>query len=478
MVWEIGNELDAIDLRDKRLNDRGKQLLEVLFADPAASINAACQGWAETQAAYRFFDNRSVCPEKLLASHQEATRARIAEQRVVPIAQDTTELYYSNHPPTGAGPLNSETQRGFLDHSQIAFTPKGLCLGMVDVKIWARSDEGFGTAKERQYDPLETKEKYRWLEGYRRACDLARQIPETQIISVADSEGDIYELFLEVDKQGESAADYVIRAGKIRCLPELDPEAGPCTYRKLQQEMNEAPLITVRQLNLPRTPKRKAREVTLEVRAQRVRLKPPYRKHTSLPEVEINVVLVREINPPSDDEAVEWLLITTLPIGTVEEVLLVVDYYTGRWPIEVFFRVYKTGCRVEQIQLETSARLLPCLMLYKIIAWRVLYLTMLGRECPELRCDVLFTADEWKPVWKVTCDEPIPEVAPNLSKFLLLLAQLGGHNGRTKEGAPGPQSIWVGIRRMTDFAMAWRAFGPDQHNANSPNNGKTRDTCV
>ena len=477
MVMDIGNELDMIDLGDQRLNDRSKKLLETFFADPAASINSACQGWAETQAAYRFFDNGIVCLEKILAPHQEATRARIAEYPVVLIAQDTTELDYSDHPPTGAGPLNSEKQRGFLNHSHIAFTPGGLCLGVVEVDIWARTDEGFGTAKERQYDPLETKEKFRWLEGYRHACQLQEQVPQTQIVSVADSEGDIYELFVEVEKQGTAAADYVIRAGKTRSLPELDPEAGPSTYRKLQQEMDKAPVITVRQLELPRTPKREAREATLEIRAQRVRLKPPYRKHMKLPEVEINVVLVRETNAPVDVDAVEWMLITTLPISTVNEVLLVVDYYTGRWPIEVFFRVYKTGCQVERIQLETSARLLPCLMLYKIVAWRVLYLTMLGRECPELPCDVLFTEDEWKPVWKITREEPIPKNAPNLSEFLLLLGQLGGHNGRTKDGAPGPQSLWVGIRRMTDFAMAWRAFGPEKH-VTSPNNGKTRDTCV
>lgn len=477
MVTEITNELDTIDLGDKRLNDRSKRVLDSLFADPVASINSACHGWSETLAAYRFFDNKNVKPEKILRAHQDATRARIAEYPVVLIAQDTTELDYSDHAPTGAGPLNSEVQRGFLDHSQIAFTPDGLCLGHVDVKIWARSDEGFGSSKQRQHDPLETKEKFRWLEGYRNACAMVAQVPNTQIISVADSEGDIYEVFLEADKQGEAAADYVIRAGKNRSLPELDPEAGPSTYRKLKQEMNDAPLITIRQLNLPRTPKREAREATLEVRAQPVRLKAPYRKHTTLPELEVNVVLARETDPPSDEEGIEWLLIASLPINTVHEVLLIVDYYTGRWPIEVFFRVYKTGCQVERIALETSDRLLPCLMLYKIVAWRVSYLTILGRHCPELPCDVVFTADEWKSTWKITCDEPIPEEAPDLRTFLLVLAQLGGHNGRKKDGPPGPQSLWVGIRRMTDFAMAWRAFGPDQ-NATPTTNKKTKGTCV
>lgn len=477
MVMEIGNEFDHIDLGDQRLNERGRKLLETLFADPAASINAACQGWAETQAAYRFFDNDNIPPEEILAPHQRATRDRIAQHPVVLIVQDTTELDYSDHPPAGAGPLNSEKQRGFLDHCHLAFTPEGLCLGAVEVAIWARSDEGFGESKKRQYDPLETKEKFRWLEGYRYACDVQRHIPQTHIISVSDSEGDLYEMFAEVAQQGEGAADYVIRSGKKRCLAEPDLDAGPAAHHILQQNMIEAPLITIRQLELPRTPKRTPRTATLEIRARRVKLKAPYRKHITLPDVEINVVLVREVHPPSDVEPVEWLLITTLPIDTTEQVLLVVDYYTGRWPIEVFFRVFKAGCRVEEIRLETAVRLRRSLMFYKIVAWRILYLTMLGRECPNLPCDVLFTPDEWQPVWKVTRKEPIPDAAPSLGEFLLLLGELGGHNGRAKDGPPGPQSLWIGIRRMTDFALAWRAFGPDQH-VTTPNPRKPADTCV
>lgn len=460
---DIHEELYGIDLGDKRLNKRAKMILQSMFADPQASINAASHGWDETQAAYRFFDNNNVEPEEILQPHQQATLDRVAEQPVVLLVQDTTELDFSNHPPQGAGPLTSETRLGFLNHAHLAFTPEGLCLGTVDGTLWARSKEGFGDSKKRQHDPIETKETFRWLQAYRQACEVSQQTPNTQIISVADSEGDIYELFVEAQDRGEAAADFVIRAGKNRSLPELDPEQDGATYLKLRPAMDEAPPIVVRELELPATPKRAARTATLEVRAVRLRLKPPYRKHEDLPEVDINVVLVRETNPPSKEDAIEWLLVTTLPIDTPQQVLQVVDYYTGRWPIEIFFRVLKTGCRVEQIQLEKAERLRRCLMFYQIIAWRVLYLTMLGRECPDLACDVLFTDDEWKPVWKIACDEPLPETAPPLGEFLLLLGSLGGHNGRTHDGPPGPQSLWVGIRRMTDFAIAWRAFGPESH---------------
>src|SRR5207248_3341929 len=210
--------------------------------------------------------------------------------------------------------------------------------------------------------------------------------------------------------------------------------------------------------------KREARTASLEIRAQTVPLKAPYRQHgPALPEVVLHVVLVREVDAPAGVEPIAWLLATSLPIATVTDVLQVVDYYTGRWPIEVYFRVYKSGCRVEQLQLETAERLQPCLMLYKIVAWRVLYVMMLGREVPDLPCEVVFAAHEWKPVWRVTQKTPVPAQPPKLGEFVQLLGRLGGHKGRKGDGAPGAETLWRGIRRMTDFALAWQAFGPEHH---------------
>jgi len=229
LSW-IDQELHALDLGDRRLNRRGRLLAERFCAQPQASSNAACNGWAETQAAYRSFDNGRVLPARILQPHQEATRARIGEHPVVLIVQDTTALDYTAPPVAGDGPLRSEAQRGFLDHSHIAFTPDGLCLGVLDVQLWARSAEGFGDSKQRQYDPIETKETYRWLQGYRLACRTAEHVPQTQVISVADGEGDLYAVFVEAARARPGAkAAYVIRAGKGRSLTEPDPAAGPDT---------------------------------------------------------------------------------------------------------------------------------------------------------------------------------------------------------------------------------------------------------
>lgn len=119
----------------------------------------------------------------------------------------------------------------------------------------------------------------------------------------------------------------------------------------------------------------------------------------------------------------------------------------------------KTGCRVEQIQLETLERVKNCLAFYKIIAWSVLYLTHLSRECPEIPCSAFFTDDEWQPTWRIVKKEPPPKKTPSLSQFMALVARLGGYNGRATEPPPGTQVIWTGLRRILDFSLAWAAFG-------------------
>jgi hypothetical protein len=453
----IATELVGIDLGDKRLNERSVRIIELLAADPEASVNAACGVWSDTIAAYRFFDNSSVEPEQILQPHVEATKRRMKEHSVVLIAQDTTELDFSLHAPNDAGCLNTKDRFGLYDHTHLALTPERLCLGVVGVEQFDRTPESLGKAQERKNLPIEEKESFRWLTGYRLASKLAGECPDTQIISVADSEADIYDIFLEVE-QHSTPADFVIRAKEARSTPERDPDSGPAVYRKVRDEVSASEVLVRKTVDLSQTPKRKARKAELEIRALCLTVKPPHAR-SHLPTVTLNLVLVEEVNGPQDDTDVSWLLLTTLPIDTVEDVLRVIDYYVARWAIEVYFRVFKTGCRVEEMQLKTTSRVKKCLAFYKIIAWRVIYLTYLNRECPSLPCTAVFDDCEWKSVWRVTTKSELPNNPPTLSEFMPLLTQLGGYNNRPSEPPPGPQAIWTGIRRMTDFAIAWVAFG-------------------
>jgi len=456
MCAGIGLELAGIDLGDKRLNRRSVKVLEALAAQPQASTNAACQGWGETLAAYRLYDHAAVSPEKILAPHQNATRERIREQPTVLIVQDTTEFDFTAHPPRDARCLDKSYRFGCYDHTSLAVTPEQVCLGVVGQEQFDRSAESLGKTEDRASLPIEEKESYRWLKGYRLACEIARDCPNTRIVSVADSEADIYDIFVEGQRQ-ELAADFLIRAKEDRATPERNEAAGPAVYRKVRDEVQASPVRIRQTIALTQTPKRAAREAQLEIRALQVTVKPPHAR-SYLPQVTYNVVLAQEVGGPGDGTDVSWLLITTLPIDTDERILTVLQHYLARWIIEVYFRVLKTGCTVEQIQLETMQRIKNCLAFYKIIAWRVLYLTYLNRECPDMPCDVVFTAGEWQPVWQIVKKEPPPKTPPRLGEFIQLLAALGGYNNRAKEPPPGAQVLWMGLRRMIDFAIAWAAF--------------------
>jgi hypothetical protein len=461
MSQGIVGELSGIDLGDERLNKRGRKVLDMLAAHPDVSINAAINGWADTQAAYRFFSNPRVTPEQIIEPHRQATLERMREQGVVLVVQDTTELDYTDHPPRDALCLNADNRHGLYQHVQLAITPRQLPLGVVATHAFDREPATIGQEKSRAKRPLEDKESFRWLEGYRNACDLAAQCPGTQVISVADCEADIYDIFLEAQQRSGPKADYILRAHEPRSTPELNRAESRRTYHKVLDELERSPLRATHHIELSETPKRKARQAQLEVRAIRTAVKPPNHR-PDLAVITHNVIQLREVNGPADGTDVCWLLVTTLPLETLAEILQVADYYTARWTIETYFRVLKVGCQVEKIMLETKSRLLNCLAMYHVIAWRILYLTHLNRTCPELPCTSVFADHEWKPVWRVVQKSALPKKPPRLSEFMKLITHLGGYNNRARELPAGPLPVWIGLQRMLDFSLAWIAFGEPQ----------------
>jgi Transposase DNA-binding len=195
----IDEELKTLDLGEDLLNQRPKLILDRFAAKPSASIPGACRGWAETNAAYRFFAHPRVTPEQVLRPHADATIARIAEHPVVLLPQDTTELDFSRpkKPIEGAGPLSYAERTGFFQHVQLAVTPERLPLGVIGAMTWGRDPEDYRKNGRRQRTPIEQKESHRWLLGYRRACAVAAAVPTARIISISDREGGIYECFVE-----------------------------------------------------------------------------------------------------------------------------------------------------------------------------------------------------------------------------------------------------------------------------------------
>jgi Transposase Tn5 dimerisation domain len=128
------------------------------------------------------------------------------------------------------------------------------------------------------------------------------------------------------------------------------------------------------------------------------------------------------------------------------------------WNIEIFFKILKSGCEIEELQFESFSRIANCLALYMIVAWRILYVTMIGRHCPDISSDLIFDESEWKAVYAITQRKKPPEVAPKLDVMIKMIASLGGYLGRKHDSEPGSQVMWIGIQRMRDFAVAWEVL--------------------
>jgi hypothetical protein len=203
----------------------------------------------------------------------------------------------------------------------------------------------------------------------------------------------------------------------------------------------------------------------VNVRAARVTLRGPHRPTGRLPDVTVSAVLVREINPPAGEAPIEWLLITTLPIDTLAQVQRVIKLYAVRWKIELFFRMLKQGCRVEERRFEFQDRVQRFLAMSLIIAWRISYLCHLGRECPEMSCEAVFSPEEWQVAYRVVFREKPPRKPPSLQSMIRIIAQLGGYVNRDRQDEPGLQTLWRGMQRLNDMTMCWKLFSPDAKNS-------------
>lgn len=455
--------MKTVNLGDKRLNERAKYLLDTFFNKPETSIPAACKGWDETKAAYRFFDNPKVTSDKIFESHVAATLQRIKQHPVVLMIQDTTVLNYSGQKEReNAGPTTRNGTSGMFLHPTLAVTPERLCLGVVDSKHWARKELANKTHNERtainHKKPIKQKETYRWIQGYQHINEISMQLPETKLVYVADRESDIYDLYQEAQNAFDGhSAHWLIRASKDRRL--LD-ENGKLQRNKLIATVKQTGAHYETEFTLPARSKEPARNIKQAIYASQVTLTPPDRKQRTgdYVAVKTNVVIASETTPAEGQEPIEWIILTSLPIDSPENISSILAWYLCRWQIEVYFKILKSGCQIEKLQISNSERFSPCLALYMIVAWRILYMTQLGRMCPNISCECVFEKVEWETAYVVAHRRKPPATPPSLNEIIKLVASLGGFLNRKGDGEPGSKTLWIGMRCVYDSVKAREAL--------------------
>jgi hypothetical protein len=456
-------EFGTIHLYDKRLKQRLYTIANDFYNCPQANIPEACGSKARTMGAYRFFQNPKVTMDIILNAHTEATIERIKQQRIVLVPQDTTELNYTTHPMTeGLGPLNTSKDKaiGLLLHDTLAFTPEGTPLGIVQAQCWARDPKQMGKRYIRKELPIEQKESMKWLKSFRTVSEIQKLCPNTQLVSIGDREADIYELFLEATK--EAAPKLLVRAEKSR-KRKVDHEF-------LWDYMTRQEIMVSHKIHVPRQGSRSERDSWLDIRFAEVTLNPVKGYNTP-----ITVWLVYAVEhlkfTPANAEPLEWMLLTTMEVKSAEDAIEKVDWYKRRWGIEVFHKTLKSGCRIEYRQLEEAGSLEACLGVDMVVAWRIYYMTMLGREKPDLPCTVFFKDTEWKALccW-INRTKVAPAKPPTIRQAVFMVASKGGHLGRKGDGFPGTITIWRGLIKL-DVATEMYTFMAHQFDLHPKHSG-------
>jgi hypothetical protein len=433
-------EFEGLDLGDARLNKRARILMERLAAEPTASVPNACNGWGETMAAYRFFDNASMDWRAILEPHWQQTQARMDARSVVLCLQDTTELDFNGQRARGLGPLSYEAQRGMYLHPTYAVTPAREPLGILDAWMWAR--EAKDTAGHRGGP----RESLRWSEGYERLAELAPQLPCTRLVYVADREADMMPLMAPARELG-TPVDWLVRAARNRCLADGD---------RLWAHTSAGAAVGQIEFAMPARHGVKARTVRQQLWARRIEL--PAGKGKT---VSATCIVAREYDAPAGVKPIEWRLLSNREAATTEAVVELIDWYRARWEIEILFNVLKNACRVEALQLGAIERIERALALYLVVAWRIAHLMRLGRTCPDLDAELFFDPDEIQAAYLLR--DKLPPKKPRLNEVLRQIACLGGFRARKGDGEPGVKTLLAGIEgcacRRQDDAGPTRESG-------------------
>jgi hypothetical protein len=458
-TW-VDNEVSGCNFKDVRLAKRFGKLLGMMSEGIGESVPYACQDWANTKAAYRFFSNDTVSEDQIMAGHFQATRGRLsqANQKIL-MLHDTCEFSFQREKDSQLGflgrgscgkdidgRLKHFTTRGILMHSSLAITLEGLPLGLAAIKFWTRKQFKGCDALKRKINPtrvpIEEKESFRWLENLRQSTALTSH--PRDCVHIGDRESDIFELFSLADELG---TNFLVRT----CVDRLAQDAGTT----VAAEMKRAP-VKGRHRIQGRDKQGASYEAELDIQYEQMQVLPPEGKWKDYTDLTLTVIHATERGTPRGREKIAWKLLTNLPVKTLKAAIEKLNWYALRWKIEVFHKILKSGCKAEESKLRSSERLANLIAIFCIIGWRIFWLTMLQRAEPDLPPAIALDPTEI-----LLLDELVkvkPEATSRkatVSDYLIKIARLGGYLNRASDPPPGNKVMWRGMTKLNDIHLGF-----------------------
>lgn len=446
----------GVELGHVARTQRAIEIATAMAHDPAGSIPAQQHSQAGTKAVYRFCENAHVNYEALMQPHVDATRTQAQQVRRVLLIQDTTEVDYQHHPKTsGLGPIGNGSHQGFLLQSVLALdAASSEVLGVMHQEPFLRQRVPAGETAQQYQQRIHESQVWE-----RAVQSIGPPPPEVQWIHVGDRYSDMFD-FLTLC--GQMQTQFVVRASQDRRIDLLVEPAGQAVKRVPHRKVTELaeppthlfatvqswPQQAEQTLHLPAEHDRRARTARLAISYGRLRLLAPNNQEHTRPALTIWVVRVWELEPPEGVSAVEWVLLTSVPTHSVADAWERVDWYRLRWTVEDYHQGLKTGCRLEQRQVQTYEGLRRLLGLIAPLAVRLLQLRWHARQHPEQPAEQVLA----RVVVQMVALKMGGSVAEMTSEQCWKkIAQLGGYLGRKGDGPPGWKTLWRGWFHLQDL---------------------------
>lgn len=464
--WELGvlNRMDAVawaheqfwgcSLPDLRLKRRLVEVAACIRNNPCGTLPRAVRGAAALKGAYRLFMHSGVSHPAVVRAHVERTRQACHKPGQYLLIEDTTSLCFTQRAAIrGMGPLTKEGSQGVLAHTCLAVRveqwnaaqePEVTLAGVFGQECWVR-EIAQGTRKERK----KVKRKKATTSCPRESDRWARALRQTsgppqgaQWTLVADRECDIFEVMMQCAGQ---SADWIIRAAQPRKTLPLEQSVFEAVAR--------APVQGTYTIPLRARPGVAARDARVELRAVATALRPPRELQARCAPLQTGLVEVREIDPPTDADPIHWLLLTSWPCATCEQIRRVVRGYACRWLIEEYHKALKTGTNIEDSQLSTAERIQVLLAIHAVVAAELLQLKLLANARPDeaIRPDML--TPESIAVLEITYGRPATGWTNR--NAMTTIARMGGYLARRHDGPPGWLSIWRGYLKLQTMAEGY-----------------------
>jgi hypothetical protein len=435
----LTEELQGVSLPDKRFKANVISIAEHLNEHTGVSFSAAC-GERLRKSAWRLF---SVEELDLLQVHQQNTFARCTNEETILIAEDTTDICYRQPHKQGMGELggsNFRSVKGLNMHTALAMNTSGQPLGIVHQKIWAPKADKAGI--QRHHFAIEDKETIKWINTLKAVGELWQTSSRKQrVVLIADREADFFEHYAQP------------KAENIKLLVRVQQKKRRVLYN--QQDMNLAKVLcglpslgegTVKAWRRQGEPER---TVVVEYYATTVMLPPAYKQKQ--PCQTMQLVCVKERSAEAADK-LEWVLLTNLQVDSLEEAVMVCDYYSCRWTVERFHYILKSGLLIEQLQMDSFLRLMNALQLYALIAWHLLWLQRLAREQGD-KPATDYIDQQTIEIIETVSNRRIVTVA----EFMVATAVLGGFIPTKKQPLPGEKTLWTGLHQLCAITKGFLA---------------------